>query len=94
VDHLDVWVGLAVQTIVIAGGGWAMVLRTNWSTLDLKEDLKAMQEELHKLAEVVTIQAVQTARIDHLSERLTLLQRNLEDLRRGDGWINHRPTET
>jgi len=36
-----------------------MVLRNDWSTKDLKEELESMEEELKKLAQVITQIAVQ-----------------------------------
>ena len=64
-----------------------MVLRNDWSNKALKAELVAMQRQLEKLSEVITIQAVQTTRIDNLHQQITMLQRNYEDLRRGTGII-------
>ncbi len=64
-----------------------MVLRNDWSTKDLKEDLKVMEGDLKKLAQVITQIAVQDIRIDNLTSLMVNLQHELSDLRRGDGWI-------
>ena len=80
-------IGIAVQTALFLLGGYAMVLRNDWSNKALKAELVAMQRQLEKLAEVITIQAVQTTRIDNLHQQITMLQRNYEDLRRGTGII-------
>ena len=80
-------IGIAVQTALFLLGGYAMVLRYDWSNKALKAELVAMQRQLEKLSEVITIQAVQTTRIDNLHQQITMLQRNYEDLRRGTGII-------
>ena len=80
-------IGIAVQTALFLLGGYAMVLRNDWSNKALKAELVAMQRQLEKLSEVITIQAVQTTRIDNLHQQITMLQRNYEDLRRGTGII-------
>ena len=80
-------IGIAVQTALFLLGGYAMVLRNDWSNKALKAELVAMQRQLEKLSEVIKIQAVQTTRIDNLHQQITMLQRNYEDLRRGTGII-------
>jgi hypothetical protein len=84
-------IGIAIQTLLFLAGGYAMVLRNDWSTRTMKEQLEGMQDELKKLSEVITIQAVQTTRIDNINGQVTTLQRELSDLRRGNGWIVRRP---
>ena len=76
-----------MQTALFLLGGYAMVLRNDWSTKDLKEDLKVMEGDLKKLAQVITQIAVQDIRIDNLTSLMVNLQHELSDLRRGDGWI-------
>jgi hypothetical protein len=85
-DHLDVYVAIAVQTLALLGGGAVMVLRNSWSTQDMKEDMKGMAEDLKKLTEVIITQAVQTTRLDNQGSQLAVLQREVSDLRRGVGW--------
>jgi hypothetical protein len=84
-------VALGLQTVVFLGGGWVMVLRNNWSTQALEKGQIAMQEELKKLAEVITNQAVQSVRLDNQGSQIVLLQKEISDLRRGDGWIKGKP---
>ena len=86
-EHYLTLVGIGVQTALFLLGGYAMVLRNDWSNKALKAELVAMQRQLEKLSEVITIQAVQTTRIDNLHQQITMLQRNYEDLRRGTGII-------
>ena len=47
---------------------------------DLKTDIQALNK-------VVTEVAVQTKRLDILSERMNRLERNQDDLRHGHGWV-------
>ena len=67
-----------------------MVIRNDSSSKNLQLQVTDMNKELKKLAEVVTIQAVQTTRIDNLTALVTMLQRNVEDLRRGNGFVKGR----
>src|SRR5882672_5837572 len=83
----EIIASIGMQTALFLLGGYAMVLRNEWSTKDLKEDLESMEEELKKLAQVITQIAVQDIRIDNLTSLIVNLQHELSDLRRGDGWI-------
>ncbi len=87
--HLTL-IGIGIQTIMYLLGGYALVLRNDWSNQALKEEMRNMQQEVKKLAEVVTIQAVQTARLDHLFSQVASIERRVEDLRRGNGYIQNR----
>ena len=49
--------------------------------------MQGIQVELKKLAEVITMQAVQTNRIDNLETHLNSIERRVEDLRRGNGLV-------
>jgi len=61
--------------------------RVEVSLINQAKDIHDMQMEIKKLADIIVMQAVQTTKIDTLSAQYTLLQRTVEDLRRGDGWI-------
>ena len=81
---------LMVQTVIFILGGAAMVVRTSASNGELREDIKAMQEELRGLTKVITIQAVHQQRLDEQSRRMTTLWNLVEDLRRGRGYVQQR----
>jgi len=83
----EIIASIGMQTALFLLGGYAMVLRNDWSTKDLKEELESMEQELKKLAQVITQIAVQDIRIDNLTSLMVNLQHELSDLRRGDGWI-------
>ena len=82
--------GLSIQTLLFLVGGYGMVLRNDWSNKQLEKKMETMQIELKKLAEVVITQAVQTTQIQNLAAQLTMVQRNVEDLRRGNGYVKSR----
>ena len=80
-------IGIVVQTVLFLLGGYAMVIRNDGSNQNLREDVKGIEKELKKLSEVITGQAVQTTRIDNLAAQVTMLYRNLEELRHGNGFV-------
>jgi len=86
-EHWEFLVGIGVQTLLFLAGGYGMVLRNDWSNKAMGQKLTGLESELKKLAEVVIMQAVQTNQIFNLNNQMTMLQRNVEDLRRGSGWI-------
>ncbi len=83
----DVLIGLGVQTALFILAGYAMVLRNDWSTKAMVGQMKEMEDEVKKLAQVITQIAVQDIRIDNLTSLVANLQAELGDLRRGRGWI-------
>jgi hypothetical protein len=89
-EHWEYIIAIGIQTLLFLAGGYGMVLRNDWSNRMLKEQMTAMQTELQKLAEVITLQAVQTTRIDNLADQMSMLQHELADLRRGRGYITER----
>lgn len=80
-------IGLGIQTLLFLGGGYGMVLRNDWSNTALKEKLGVMQEEIKKLATVITMQAVQSERLDNQGKRMNDMDQKIEALRRGDGFV-------
>ncbi len=89
-DHWISILGLVLQTVLFLGGGFIMVLRNDWSNKNLEKKMEGMQTELKKLADVVITQAVQTTQITNLAAQFTMLQRTVEDLRRGTGYVKGR----
>lgn len=86
--------GITIQTALYLLGALALFLRNEskqkTNTEHLSNEVKDMRDELKKLAEVITTQAVQTARIDSIADQFTLLHRTVEDLRRGNGFVKGR----
>lgn len=88
-DYIHLF-GILAQTAIFLLGGYGMVLRNDWSNKALEKKMENMQVELKKLAEVIVTQAVQTTKIDNLASQVVMLQRNVEDLRRGNGFVRGR----
>jgi len=82
--------GLLVQTLLLLGGGYAMIVRADVMTKSLRSQVQSMQEEIKGLAKVITTQAVHSERMDNMSKRLTMLHQTVEDLRRGRGYVQER----
>jgi hypothetical protein len=80
-------VGVGIQTVLFLLAGYAMVIRNDSSNKALKEQMASMQLEIKGLSGVVTQMAVQTVRMDGVSERMNILDRRVEDLRSGKGFI-------
>jgi hypothetical protein len=54
----------------------------------IAEDIEGVKDELKALAKVITDLAVQDTKITNLSNQYFMLQRTVEDLRRGSGWVS------
>lgn len=53
----------------------------------MKEDMKEMKEVSKELAKLLTVVAVQTSEMNNTNERVNILDKRVDDLRRGHGWI-------
>ena len=85
-DH-EWLIGLGVQTVLFLAGGYAMVLKNDWSNKVLEDRMDAMGGEMQKLAQVITQLAVQDVRINNLTSQLISVDKRVEDLRRGNGYV-------
>jgi hypothetical protein len=86
---MEPWIllaGLGIQTLIFLAGGYGMVLKGGWSATALEKQLIRMQQELEKLAEVITKQAVHSNRLDNQGAQIAVMQREISDLRRGEGY--------
>lgn len=79
--------GIGVQTFLYLLGGYGLVLRNDWSNKAMKEQIVGIQLELKGLATVVTALAVQDERLDNQGKRLNDMDRKIEALRRGEGFV-------
>lgn len=86
--------GIAVQTVLYLLAGYAMLIRNdtqrNLNTDSLKAEVREMKEELKDLAKVIIEQAVQTTRLDNMTTMVMSIERRVEDLRRGAGYVKGR----
>ena len=73
------------RNLAVAGGAAAALA----AGLAMKNPTAA-KAGLKKLAEVITNQAVHTNRLDNQGAQIAVLQKELSDLRRGEGWITGR----
>jgi prefoldin subunit 5 len=80
-------IGIVIQTSLFMLGGYSLVVRHDESTKYLKTEMQGMQHQLQKLSEVITQMAVQTIRVDNLNNQVTMLQKTVEELRRGTGFV-------
>ena len=80
-------VGIAAQTVLYLVGGYALVLKTIWSNDALAEQVKAIQVELKALSTIITTLAVQDERLNNQGDRINQMDKKIEALRRGDGFI-------
>lgn len=78
---------VVVQTILTIGAFYGIVVRNETNSRNLKEEVKDMKNELRELSKVITVQAVQSSRIDNMEKLVTMLQKTIEELRRGTGWV-------
>ena len=79
--------GIAIQTAIYLLAGYAMIVRHDETSKSLKSEVSSMQGQLMRLSEVITQLAVQETRVDNLSAQFTMLQKTVEELRRGSGWV-------
>ena len=87
-------IGIAIQTVLYLLAGYAIYLRNETrqktNSEHLAEEVKEMKEELKELTEVIKIQAVQNNRLDNMESHLASIDRRVEDLRRGNGFVKGR----
>ena len=87
-------IGIAIQTFLYLAGAYVLFIRNEakqqTNAESLGKEVKEMKEKLEKLAEVITTQAVQSNRLDNMESHLASMDKRLEDLRRGDGWVHGR----
>lgn len=80
-------VGNVVQIISIVGGGLLVLVKLNNNVVSLKADVSAMQAEITKLGEVLIKMAVTDTRVAAADIRIANLERDLRELRHGDGFV-------
>jgi len=80
-------IATGVQTLLFLAGVYAMILKTNWAGKGVKAEVEEMKLELRELKNIVIIQAVQARDTEHTKGEVLMLQRTVEDLRRGKGWV-------
>ncbi len=82
--------GIIIQTAMYLLGGYALVIRSDQSNKDLKEEVEAIQSEIKALSKIVSQMAVQEERLTNLSSRMNMFDRRMDDVVRQAGWVTGR----
>lgn len=86
----EIKVGDVLVVASMIGTMLALAVRTGGvhKTIDfMQREIQELKTTTGKIAEVLVSLAVQDSRLNAQSERLNTLDRRIEDLRRGDGFI-------
>jgi len=51
-------------------------------------EISELKSEVSQVGQVLTKLAVQSERLDHITQRQNMIDRRMDDLRRGDGYIH------
>lgn len=78
---------MAVQTIIFGMGVYAVIIRNDANVMGLKTEMVEIKDQIKIMSDIVIKQAVQNVRLDSMSERITLQDRLIDDLRRGRGFV-------
>lgn len=81
-------VGNIIQIAAILGGGLLVLVTLKNTVSILQRDVASIQTEIKKMGDILTKMAVAETRLDNTDTRLTNVERDIRDLRRGDGWIH------
>lgn len=83
-------IGMAVQTAVFMLGGYGLLIKNDHAAKVLKIEVDDIKIDIKQLSTTVVQIAVQTERMDNMSQRVNLLDKRIEDIRRGEGLITDR----
>lgn len=80
-------VGSLIQVGAMVGGGLLVLITLKNTVSVLQRDVSAIQTEIKKMGDILTKMAVAETRLDNTDTRLTNVERDVRDLRHGDGFI-------
>ena len=80
-------IGAILQVASIIIGGLLALAALRASVSELQKDVSAMQIELKKMGDILTKMAVTETLLDNTDAPLTIIERDVRDLRRGEGFI-------
>lgn len=80
-------VGSLIQVAAIAGGGLLVLITMRNTVAVLQRDVASIQVEIKKMGDILTKMAVAETRLDDTDTRLTNVERDLRDLRHGQGFV-------
>ncbi|MDE2471882.1 MAG: hypothetical protein KGL35_24940 [Bradyrhizobium sp.] len=90
----DQLLGIIGQTGLLLLAGGAMLVRNDSALKGFQREINKMQQQLESLAQVVTKQAVQDVRLSEQDRRMNSIVERMEQLRKGEGYIQDRPAKT
>lgn len=79
--------GNLIQVVAMLGGGLVVLVTLRNTVARLQTDVGSVQTEVKKMGDILVKMAVAENRLDNTDTRLTIVERDLRDLRRGEGWI-------
>jgi len=84
----------AIEVLALIGGGGIFIFKmgravSRFETVAERQsdDISDMKNDMKNLTKVMMEQAVHEQRMTNLSERQTLVEKQVDDLRRGEGYI-------
>jgi hypothetical protein len=80
-------VGTIVQFVVIAVGALAFILSVKSDVSSVRVDITDIKEELKELRKVLTTQVDHDGRLRRAEEDIRALNRDLKELRHGEGFV-------
>ena len=83
-------IGNIIEVSSIVGGGFTVFLTLKNNVATLKDDVLAMQQEVKELGKVLIGMARVDEKLANMDKRVTAHGREIEDLRRGSGFITGR----
>lgn len=86
VDY-TITIGNLIEIGSIVGGGLLVLVTLRNTVTGLKEDVTSIQDELRKMGDILTKMAVAETRLDNTDTRLTTVERDIRELRHGQGFV-------
>ena len=90
---VDLWLKI-INLVALIGGAGAILYRlgvavSRFGTIGKQQALEItiLKVDVKAISEVVTKVAVQNQRLDNMAERIAMIDRRMEDLRRGEGFV-------
>lgn len=80
-------VGSIIQVVGMIIGGLIVLVTLRNTVSEIQKDVSAVQIELRKMGDILTKMAVAETRLDNTDTRLTNVERDIRELRHGDGFV-------
>lgn len=63
------------------------IAKLNMAVENALTEISELKQEISKIGQILTQVAVQNERMDNMGQRQNLMDRRLDELRHGDGWV-------